>query len=65
MMLRGEWAIISTNPNQTRVWKEIKSSFVISRLPEGTASDRMLPDVGLTRDVPYVPGGLFPFRGFF
>ncbi len=55
----------TTKAEQRREWKEIKTSFVIERLPEGNTSARMLRDIGVATDEPYVPEGPFSVRGFF
>jgi len=55
----------TTKPERRHEWKQIKSSFVIERLIEGNVSDRMLRDIGVATDEPYVPEGPFSVRGFF
>jgi hypothetical protein len=55
----------TTKPERRHEWKQIKSSFVIERLVEGNVGDRMLRDIGVATDEPYVPEGPFSVRGFF
>jgi hypothetical protein len=55
----------TTKREQRHDWKQIRSSFVIERLIEGNVSARMLRDIGVATDEPYVPEGPFSVRGFF